>query len=49
MEPLEDIQFIVRHAGAILPPNPDDITGEGIERSMLELQEEMTNQRKRQE
>ncbi|CAN0008701.1 unnamed protein product, partial [Ascophyllum nodosum] len=47
VKPLEDIQFIVRRASKILPPNPEDITGEGVERSMLALQKEMTDERQR--
>lgn len=47
VELLEDIQFIVRHAGTVMPPNPENITGEGVERSMLELQTQMAEARQR--
>lgn len=44
---MEDIQFLVRHAGVIMPSNPDEITGLGVASSMLALQKEMTDARQR--
>lgn len=47
VELLEDIQFLVRHAGVIMPSNPEEITGLGVASSMLALQEDMTDARQR--
>lgn len=47
VELLEDIQFLVRHAGVIMPSNPEEITGLGVESSMLSLQNDMTDARQR--
>ncbi len=47
VELLEDVQFLVRHAAVIMPPNPEEITGLGVESSMLALQKEMTDARQR--
>eukprot|EP00752_Nemacystus_decipiens_P010102 g9003.t1 len=47
VELLEDIQFLVRHAGVIMPTNPEEITGPRVASSMLALQTEMTNARQR--
>lgn len=44
---LEDIQYVVKYAKKILPPNPADITGLSVERSMLALQQEMADARER--
>lgn len=47
VELLEDVQFLVRHAGVIMPSNPEEITGLGVESRMLSLQKEMTDARQR--
>eukprot|EP00904_Undaria_pinnatifida_P013966 jgi/Undpi1/96/HiC_scaffold_1.g00096.m1 len=47
VELLEDVQFLVRHAAAIMPPDPENITGQGVLQSMLALQKEMTDARQR--
>lgn len=47
VELLEDVQFLVRHAGVIMPSNPEDITGPGVKSSMLGLQQDMTDARQR--
>ncbi|CAN0488715.1 unnamed protein product, partial [Scytosiphon promiscuus] len=47
VELLEDVQFLVRHAGVIMPSNPEEITGPGVKSSMLALQRDMTDARQR--
>ncbi|CAM9426603.1 unnamed protein product [Ectocarpus sp. 4 AP-2014] len=44
---LEDVQFLVRHAGTVMPPDPKEITGIGVKSSMLALQKDMTEARQR--
>ncbi|CAM9575017.1 unnamed protein product [Chrysoparadoxa australica] len=38
---LEDIQFLIKHAAEVMPPNAEEITGEGVRDSMLKLQGEL--------
>ncbi|CBJ28739.1 Hypothetical leucine rich repeat protein [Ectocarpus siliculosus] len=47
VELLEDVQFLVRHAGTVMPPDPKEITGIGVKSSMLALQKDMTEARQR--
>lgn len=47
VELLEDVQFLVRHAGVIMPSNPEEITGLSVESRMLSLQNDMTDARQR--
>ena len=42
---LEDVQFLVQYAPQVLPPTPQEASGEVIWANILALQEELTNKR----
>ncbi|CAN0231059.1 unnamed protein product, partial [Discosporangium mesarthrocarpum] len=47
VELLEDIQFLIKHAKKVFPPQAGDITGVGVRDGILALQAEMTAARER--
>jgi hypothetical protein len=42
---LEDIEFLIKHAPRLFPPNPQDITGPGVRGAVWALQDELINER----
>jgi len=42
---LEDIQFLIKNAAALFPPNPEHITGPGIRSAVWGLQNDLIRQR----
>lgn len=45
VESLEDIQFLVKYATQVLPPEPSQASGELIWKNILALQASLTQQR----
>ena len=45
VESLEDIQFLVKYAANVLPPDPQDANGPSIWRNIVNLQQDLTEQR----
>ena len=43
---LEDIEFLIKNAPRLFPPNPEDITGPGIRKAVWDLQDTLIAERK---
>uniref|UniRef100_A0A7S2UUH4 Uncharacterized protein n=1 Tax=Fibrocapsa japonica TaxID=94617 RepID=A0A7S2UUH4_9STRA len=46
MTQVEDVQFLIKYAPSLLPPNAEDIDGAEVKQAMLRLQDELTAARK---